>query len=132
MKKDRILNPNIIWAIASIGHTEYLCISDCGLPIPTGVQVVDVSIRAGLPSFIDLLEAVSEELVVESIVTATEMDETNPALVKQIHHILGENIKHEKITHQEFKQKVANAKFVIRTGETTPYANIILVGGVNF
>ena len=37
-----------------------------------------------------------------------------------------------RIAHEEFKEMAAKAKTVIRTGETTPYANIILVAGVNF
>ncbi len=132
MKKDRILNPQIAWEVAALGHTEYLCIADCGLPIPKDVKVVDVSVRAGLPGFLDLLRAVAEELVVESVVVASELPGKNAALLRQMKEILGEEIPFAQVPHEEFKQKVRQAKCVIRTGETSPFANAILVGGVNF
>lgn len=131
MKKDRLLNPNILVEVASLGHTDYLCIADCGLPIPKGVRVIDVSLVAGIPSFLDVLKAVNEELVIESIIVASEIDTINPTLMIEINS-LTRDIPIEKIPHREFKNRTQNAKCIIRTGETTPYANIILVGGVNF
>ena len=64
MKRDRLLNREIVAEVAALGHTEYLCIADCGLPVPKGVKVIDISITAGKPSFLDVLDAVREELVV--------------------------------------------------------------------
>ena len=65
MKKDRVLNPHILEEIAALGHTEYLCIADCGLPIPKGTKTVDISLTAGIPGFLDVLQAVNTELVTE-------------------------------------------------------------------
>jgi D-ribose pyranase len=131
MKKDRVINPDIISAIAALGHTEFCCISDCGLPIPHGVSVVDVSVTSMVPNFISVLEAVVSELVVESYICASEIETENPAMMKKIQALLTDKPA-QKIPHEEFKTLVAKAKFVIRTGETSPYANVILVGGVNF
>lgn len=131
MKKDRILNPEITAEVAALGHTEYLCIADCGLPIPKGVKVIDISVTAGIPSFLDVLRTVAEELVVESIVVAKEIDEKNPKILADMCSILGE-MPVEKIPHEELKRRVVTAKCVIRTGETSSYANVLLVGGVNF
>ena len=36
------------------------------------------------------------------------------------------------VSHEAFKEKTAQCKAVIRTGEVTPYANIILCSGVSF
>lgn len=131
MKKEKLLNPDIVSAIAALGHTEFLCIADCGLPVPQGVQVIDVSVTAMIPSFLQVLKAVEEELVIESFIYASEIEDANPNVLKQIKEILdGKAAK--KIPHEEFKKLTANAKYIIRTGETSPYANIILVGGVNF
>ena len=58
MKCDRLLNREIIAEVAALGHTEYLVIADCGLPVPKGVKSIDVSITAGTPSFLDVLNAV--------------------------------------------------------------------------
>lgn len=131
MKKDRILNPNLLKAIATLGHTEYLVIGDCGLPVPKGVEVIDLSVVAGLPHFMDVLKAVQSELVVESAIVATEIDEKNPQMWRDMAAELGD-IPVEKIPHEEFKRLTSYAKYLIRTGETSPYANVILIGGVNF
>lgn len=131
MKKEKLLNPDVVAAVAALGHTEYLCIADCGLPIPQGVNLIDVSVTATIPSFLQVLKAVESELVVESYICASEIDNVNPSTMKQMEEILaGKPVK--KIPHNEFKKLTANAKYIIRTGETSPYANVILVGGVNF
>lgn len=131
MKCDRLLNREIISEVAALGHTEYLCIADCGLPVPKGVKVIDISIRAGLPTFLDVLDAVSEELVVESIILAEEIDVKNPGLSREMHTRFGDR-PIAKIPHAEFKKRTEEAKCIIRTGENLPYANVILIGGVNF
>ena len=131
MKKDRILNPHILEEIASLGHTEYFVIADCGLPVQKGVKVVDISLTAGIPSFMDVLKAVNAELVSESYIVASEIETVNPSKLAEIKEELGE-MKSRSVPHEEFKKLVGNAKCVIRTGETSSYANIILVGGVNF
>ncbi len=131
MKKENLLNPNIVAAVAALGHTEYLCIADCGLPIPKGVTVIDVSVTATVPKFLEVLEAVESELVVESYIYAEEIHQHNPDTMNRLEDILdGKPAK--KVSHEKFKQLTGDAKYIIRTGETSPYANVILVGGVNF
>lgn len=132
MKRDRILNPQIVQEIAALGHTEYLCIADCGLPVPKGVKVVDVSVIAGIPRFLEVLEGVAGELVVESMIVASEIGEKNPALLQNIKDVFDGNAPVKMIPHEEFKQYTQRAKCIIRTGETSPFANVILIGGVNF
>ncbi|MDO4982903.1 MAG: D-ribose pyranase [Eubacteriales bacterium] len=131
MKKDRLLNPHILEAVASLGHTEYFVIADCGLPIPKGVNVVDISLTAGVPSFTDTLKTVNSELVSESYIVASEIETVNPSKLAEIKEILGE-MPYTSVPHEEFKKLLADAKCVVRTGETSSYANIILIGGVNF
>ena len=131
MKKDKLLNPAICSEVAALGHTEYLCIADCGLPIPSGVKTIDVSVMAGVPGFLEVLEAVASELVVESAIIASELDSGNKKLASQVHNMLP-GIEIEVINHENFKKLLPSAKCIIRTGEVSPYANIALVGGVNF
>lgn len=131
MKRDRLLNKDIVAEIAALGHTEYFVICDCGLPIPKGVKSIDISVKAGYPSFLDVLDAVNEELVVESVILASEIDEKSPALSAQMNARFGDRPM-AKVSHEEFKKLTQSAKCIVRTGETTSYANIILVGGVNF
>ncbi len=131
MKKDRLLNPQIVAQIAALGHTEYLCIADCGLPIPAGIPVVDVSVTAGIPGFKDVFDAVMSELVVESAIVASEIDDANPSTMEHIAAGLS-GTQITRVPHTELKAMLKSAKCVIRTGETSSYANVILVGGVNF
>jgi D-ribose pyranase len=131
MKKEGILNPNVNAAISSIGHTEYLVIADPGLPLPKYVKVIDLSLVRGVPSFIQTLTAVCQEFVIESYILASEMPEKSCPLYRQTTEVLSP-LPEQLVTHEEFKQLVKKARIIIRTGETTPYANVILVGGVNF
>lgn len=131
MKCDRLLNKEIVAEVAALGHTEYFVICDCGLPIPKGVKCIDISVKAGYPSYLEVLDAVLDELVVESVVLASEIDEKNAPLAEQMNARFG-NMPMVKVPHEEFKRMTKDAKCIVRTGETTSFANIILVGGVNF
>ena len=131
MKKNGILNPDIIAVVAALGHTDSLVIADAGLPVPEGVPCIDISLTRGIPSFVQALRAVTEELVIESCITAKELPGKNPNVWKDIQAVLTE-IPLEQIPHEMFKKRTAEAKAVIRTGETSPYANVILIAGVNF
>lgn len=131
MKKDGILNARLVSEIAAIGHTEYLVIADAGLPIPKEVTVIDLSVVPGIPAFYQILTAIDDELVSEAYIVADEMLEKNPALYEATREkMVGR--KEERVPHETFKQLIATAKAVVRTGETTPFANLILVAGVNF
>ena len=129
MKKDRILNPELIAQIAAIGHTEYLVIADAGLPVPNGVKVIDLSVVRGVPTFEQVLSAVREELVSDAYIVAGEMPGKSPELYACTGRLLA-GLPETRIPHEEFKALTRKAKAIVRTGETTPYANVILVAGV--
>ena len=131
MKNGGLLNPEILKELAALGHTEYFVIADCGLPIPKDVKVIDVSVVHGIPSFVEVLKAVEKDLVVESAIIAEEINDANPAVQRQISAVMGDRPIY-KVSHEELKRLCRNAKCIIRTGEASSYANIILVGGVNF
>ena len=131
MKKDGLLNPQILSAIAAIGHTEYLVIADAGLPVPSGIPVIDISLIRGIPDFGVVLCSVIDEMVVESFIVAEEMADKSQDTYGTVIEALPQ-VPFRCIAHEEVKEMAAKAKAVIRTGETTPYANIILVAGVNF
>lgn len=131
MKNAHILNPSLIRAIAAIGHTQTFVIADAGLPIPPGVEVIDLSLVAGVPGFLQTLRAVCSELVVESAVAAREMEQCSSGLYRELRHELG-NIPLTLVDHEELKSRLPQAFVVVRTGETTSFANVILTAGVNF
>ncbi|WP_353082919.1 D-ribose pyranase [Tessaracoccus lapidicaptus] len=128
MKRSGLLNPDLASAIARLGHTDTFVIADCGLPIPQGVRIIDLSLVFGIPRFVDTLSALLAEVVIEGAVAA---DEARGGPVEQIlRDQLGADP--EWVPHADLKARVRGASFVIRTGESTPYANVILSCGVPF
>ncbi|MTK12494.1 MAG: D-ribose pyranase [Clostridiaceae bacterium] len=131
MKKTGLLNSEISSVISKMGHTDGLAIGDCGLPIPEETKRIDLALIKDIPSFIATLKVVLMELQVEEVELAKETVEVSPALFEEIKKEIGD-VKIALITHEELKDKLKECKAVIRTGEQTPYANIILRSGVVF
>ena len=131
MKKTSLLNQPVSSVIAGMGHKDTLVVGDCGLPIPDGPLRIDLALYKGLPTFLDVLEAVLSELCVEKVTIASEMKKVNPELYAIMQEkFAGAEIL--EIPHEDFKKKTKDAKAVIRTGECRAYANIILQSGVTF
>lgn len=131
MKKTALLNSMLSETIAGMGHTDMLVIADAGLPIPQGPRRIDLALTRGVPGFIQTLEAVLTELRVERIIIARETGEVSPHILAQIEQLLPD-VPVQQLSHEKFKQVTSSARAVVRTGEFTPYANIILVSGVDF
>lgn len=131
MRKTKLINSEVSYTISKMGHTDSLTIGDCGLPIPDGVNRIDLALKYGVPSFLETLDTVLEELCVEEIVIAEEIVEKNTNIYNEILKRF-ENIKVTMISHEDFKKMTKESKAVVRTGECTPYANIILKSGVVF
>lgn len=129
MKKQGILNRELAAAFAKLGHTDQLTIADCGLPIPDGVRCIDLSYIIGKPSFMEIFEAVLDDFEVECAFIANEMVSANTKIYDNIHHKIAQIAE---LSHEDFKEMTAHSKVIIRTGEATPYANIILQSGVIF
>ena len=133
MKKTGILNSDISRVLSYLGHTDTVCIGDCGLPIPDDVERIDLALCFGEPTFMRTLEIVAGDMKIEKIVLATEIKEQNKKVLAQIETLFaGQNIEVEYVPHTELKAQTKNCKAVIRTGETTPYANVILQSGCIF
>jgi D-ribose pyranase len=122
-----------------MGHKDTLTIADSGLPIPNNVERIDLALSQGIPSFMDCFKSVMSELKVEEVIIASEMEKISPALheelMKEIEKINDEedsNIKITKVNHEYFKEITKDTKAVIRSGEFTPFANVILKSGVVF
>lgn len=128
MKKHGMINRDIASALASFGHTDLLVIGDCGLPIPKNVPCIDLSYKIGEPAFLTILEAVLDDFEAEAAFIAQEITDGNPEVEKAIMEKMTANY----ITHNELKDLSKQAKLIIRTGEATPYANIVLRSGVIF
>ncbi len=133
MKKQGILNSDIARVLAYMGHTDCICIGDCGLPIPDEVERIDLALEFGVPTFMDTLKVVASDMKIEKIVLANEIQTQNPAVLSEVKALFADqDIEVEFVSHVELKAQTKECKAVIRTGETTPYANIILQAGCIF
>ena len=131
MKKSTLINSEISYEISKMGHTDSIVVCDSGLPIPSGVKRIDLALKKGLPSFLDTLDTILEELEVEEVIIAEEIIEASNDLYKEIEKRLS-NITITTVSHEDFKMLTKESKAIVRTGEFTPYANIILTSGVVF
>ena len=133
MIRGRLLNSEIISVLAAMGHTDQLVIADAGLPIPAAVKRIDLALEKGLPSFDATLALIASNMVMAKVILAEEIKENNPEALKKIKEILSDKkIEIEFVSHEYFKKLSSSSKAIVRTGECTPYANIILQSGVNF
>lgn len=132
MRKTALLNSNVSSVISRMGHTDMLTIGDCGLPVPDGVERIDLALKLGVPAFLEVLDTVLEEMCVEKIILAEEIKTVSPAMHAEILARFGGKVQTEYVPHEEFKKITARSKAVVRTGECTSYANIILCSGVTF
>ncbi|RDI27194.1 D-ribose pyranase [Pseudacidovorax intermedius] len=130
MKRTHLLHAELSQVIAAMGHGDMLVIGDAGLPIPDGPRRIDLAVARGVPRLDDVLAAVLSELTVESAVVACEAlpaDQDRPAWYPTALPMVP-----LAVSHEEFKQRSAKARAIVRTGECTPYANILLIAGVSF
>ena len=133
MKKQGILNSDISRVLSYMGHTDCIAVGDCGLPIPEEVELIDLALEFGVPSFMDVLRVITKDMKVEKIVLAEEIREQNPKVLGEIKELFaGQELETVFVSHTELKKQTRECKAVIRTGETTPYANIILQSGCIF
>ena len=131
MKKTTLLQSDLSYLIATLGHLDTLVIADAGLPIPTETMRIDLALTRGVPGAFQTLRVVLEEMQVEKAILAAEAKERNPKFIADVQSLLPD-ISLEFVSHAEFKSRTSSARAVVRTGEFAPYANVILVSGVVF
>jgi len=131
LKKSTLLNSDLSYIIATLGHTEMLVIADAGLPIPSSTKRVDLALVRGVPDAVETLSAVLSEMQVERVILAEETQEINPDFEKSVRDLLPD-VPVDFVPHDELKRLSANSRAVVRTGECKSYANVILVSGVAF
>lgn len=131
MKKTGLLNQPLSTVIAGLGHMDMVCVADAGLPIPNGVERIDLAVSQNIPAFLDVLDAVLGEMQIEGAIIAAEMESVSPDMHKAIMERLAD-VAVQVVSHDEFKADTTSTKAIVRTGEFTPYANVILIAGVVF
>ncbi|KQR41437.1 D-ribose pyranase [Acidovorax sp. Leaf160] len=129
MKRTTLLHAELSHAIASLGHGDMLVIGDVGLPIPPGPRRIDLALTPGIPAVADVLRTVLSEMQVERAVIATEAVAREGGALPAWCAL---PVTPDQVPHEDFKRLTAQARVMVRTGECTPYANVVLVAGVTF
>ncbi|MET1412158.1 D-ribose pyranase [Roseibium sp. HPY-6] len=136
MKRTALLNRHLSELVASLGHMDEIIVADAGLPAPHGVRVIDLAVSEGVPGVEDVLRALRGELIIESAMWAEEAPDTVSALMRKEIELwsaqTGNSVAVLRFSHEELKRRSGHARAIVRTGEFTPYANIILTSGVAF
>lgn len=139
MKKSTLLNSELSYLIATLGHTDEITICDAGLPIAEETLRIDLALTHGIPSFLDTVRVILSESQIEGVVMASEFAQVSPELhtallqeIKDEEARCGKQIEIAYVSHEEFKVRTQDSRAVIRTGECTPYANVIFQAGVVF
>jgi D-ribose pyranase len=126
MLKTGILNPHIASLLARVRHTNALVIADRGFPCWPGVETVDIALVDDVPTVLQVIDAIRPNFVVGRAFMAEEFHGANTDAVQAAFAtaLAGVEVNYEP--HVEFKRRVPAAIGLIRTGDTTQYANIIL------
>jgi D-ribose pyranase len=138
MKRGTLLHPALSRLVATMGHGDLLVVADAGLPIPPSVERIDLAYAPGRPPFLDVLDAVLAELEVERATVAAELSRAAPApfaaaleaRLLALPRVARRGL--DVVAHEELKRLTASARAVVRTGEFTPYANVVLASAVVF
>lgn len=128
MKKIGMINAPLSRVVARLGHSDSLVVADAGLPIPESVERIDLALKRGVPGFLETLEVVLSEMYVERAIIANEMLEYSAQTHSSVQELL-RDAQVDSLAHTDFKEMTRHAQAVVRTGEFTPYSNIILIAG---
>ena len=130
-KTNKILNVKLSSVITGLRWGEVIVIADAGLPVPEGVETLDISICEGKPVLEDILPLIEESLVIDKVIVATEMEKVNKVKFNYVKEMFAE--KFETMGNLDWEEKyLPVAKLVVLTGETSPYGNVVFVGGLDF
>jgi D-ribose pyranase len=147
MKTKGILHNELIYVMGRMGHGDMLVITDRGFPFPLHEKTatIDLSIAKNLPRFLDVVKHIVADFEIEEAIIAEETATVSPAVNQALLKILGRkknkgnDIRIRNIPHDQFKDLVLHGAergepvaCFVKTGEFTPYANVILVSSVPF
>lgn len=126
MLKSGILNPHVLHLLARIRHTNTLVISDWAFPFWPQIETVDLALTHGIPTVLDVLDLITPNFQIGRIWQADEFASSNsPETVARFQKSFGD-IPVTREAHVDFKKRVPHAIGLIRTGDPTPYGNLII------
>jgi D-ribose pyranase len=126
MIKTGILNPHLNDLLSRVRHTNTLVIADRGFPFWPMIETVDLSLVDDVPTVLQVLAALRPNFQIGRAWMAREFLKVNPAPTRGAYAQALAGIPLQREPHVKFKQRVPLAIGLIRTGDTTQYANMIL------
>jgi D-ribose pyranase len=127
--KTGILNPAINSLLSRVRHTNMLVIADRGFPFWPQIETVDISLVDDIPRVLDVLRSLSKNFVIAHAFMAEEFLSVNSDATKTHYASALSGVPVSYEPHPIFKKRVPQAIGLIRTGDTTQYANLILESG---
>ena len=127
MLKTGILNPQINALLSRVRHTNTLVIADRGFPYWPTIETVDIALVDDVPTVLQVLNAIRPNFVVGEVVLASEFRDHNEPAIQDRFAGAMQGLAVTMVPHVELKRRVPGAIGLIRTGDTIPYANMILV-----
>ena len=133
MLKSGILNAQLRSVMARIGHRDRYAIVDAGYNVPAGIETVDLAFLPNIPTILQVLDGILDEMVIEGVIIASEIKEWAPEQDAAYAQRWDENVQVTYIPHSEFDEEMKRVKAVIRTGQYGLHApNLILQGGCTY
>lgn len=135
MIKGGILNAQLLRVLGESGHTDWLLLSDAGMPVPTDKERVDLAVINDIPRQLTVLKAILEQIKIEKIMIAKEIQEWSPVYLSKIEKLLKQyELTPDFLPHEEIKAMSwhRQTRACIRTGERTSYSTMILQVGVPY
>ena len=124
-----ILNPQILSLLARVRHTNALVIADRGFPFWPQIETIDISLVDDIPRVLDVVRAIRSNFAVARVFMAEEFLAANGNDVRLEFEQALSGIPLIFEPHVEFKKRVPQAIGLVRTGDTTQYANLIVESG---
>lgn len=135
MLKNGILNAQLLRVLGESGHTDWLMLSDAGMSVPADKERVDLAVINDLPRQLTVLKALLEQIKIEKIFIAKEIQNVSPIYLKKVEKLLKQyKLTPDFIPHEEIRALSCQRQLraCIRTGERTSYSTMILQVGVPY
>jgi D-ribose pyranase len=129
MLKTGILNPAINSLLSRIRHTNTLVIADRGFPFWPQLETVDIALVDGIPTVLDVLQALRKNYEIAQVFMAEEFLAVNEARTQEAFATALHGVPVHYEAHVVLKKRVPQAIGLIRTADTTQYANMIVESG---
>jgi D-ribose pyranase len=128
--KRGLLNAPAKFLLARMGHRDLLAVTDAGYNIPKEIETVDLAVLPDIPTLMQVIDGVLEEIIVEKVILAREIKEFAPDILEEYRKRFL-NTEFEFLPHvPDFDNLVHEAKGAIRTGQYGKHApNCILKVG---